>query len=186
MIRHFCLWVSGFFMLAASALAWTVLAAPARVPNVSLKVTFQQKEDGRLDKGLHLFELFCWDGQCSMTSLSLNQCSALGSSKPSFYPKVVRTSTQEGNLRVLGFDGVLDVLETADDLGGESTIRLRIGYAHAGNNNVATKVTSFTGGFVKNSIILKKVLTVEYVPLPREWQDVIMDCPASLPGVSRN
>src|SRR3989338_5120289 len=75
--------------LALLMLSWLTLlnaarAADLRVPNASLKVTVRQKEDGVLGKGLHVFHLLCWDGQCGLTALSLNQCAPAGSGKPAF------------------------------------------------------------------------------------------------------
>jgi hypothetical protein len=48
------------------------------IPNANLRVTVQQKEDGKINKGFHVLELSCWDGQCSLSSVSLNQCMESG------------------------------------------------------------------------------------------------------------
>lgn len=50
---------------------------------------------------------------------------------------------------------------------------------------VATTLKGFSGAFVKNSVILNRVLTVEYVPLPKEYQVVNLDCGIRLPGAPR-
>ena len=65
--------------------AATSVVAQPKIPNGNLRVTVQQKEDGKTDKGLHLLELSCWDGQCSLTSVSLNQCGESGSGRLAFY-----------------------------------------------------------------------------------------------------
>ena len=155
----------------------------SRVPNAILEVTIQQKEGQQVDKGLHLLQLFCWDGDCSLTSLSLNQCGESGDGTRAFYPKIVRTSTREGNLAVTASADVLVIKETNDDIGGDSVTTLRIGFERPAAGRPATKITSFSGGFVKNSTLLKKVITVEYLPLKGAMSAVRLDCAALLPGV---
>ena len=91
--------VAGLFSLAASLLSFNISAAEPPLPNASLEVTVRQKQEGMLGKGLHLFHLWCWQGECSLTVLSLNQCGP-GAHKPSFYPKVERFSTRDNNLKV--------------------------------------------------------------------------------------
>src|SRR5262245_23138842 len=70
----------------------------AAVPNGSLRVAYQQKQDGELSESVHQVDLWCSDGVCSLTTLSLNQCLPYGEGQ-AFFPKVERTSTLEGNLR---------------------------------------------------------------------------------------
>jgi hypothetical protein len=38
------------------------------IPNASLRVTVQQKEEGKITKGFHVLELSCWEGNCSLSS----------------------------------------------------------------------------------------------------------------------
>jgi hypothetical protein len=115
-----------FVYLATLLLSSELLAAGLRAPNASLEVTVRQKEEGKLDKGLHLFHLLCWDGECSLTALSLNQCGPAGSGKPAFYPKIERTSTREGNLKVSHLGNLLHVQGTNVDIGGISTSRKKL------------------------------------------------------------
>lgn len=158
-------------------------AAEPRVPNASLEVTVRQKQEGKLGEGLHLFHLLCWDGQCALTALSLNQCSPAGSGKPAFFPKVQRTSTADGDLRVRNVGNVLEAQQTMIDIGGESTTVLRFTYTMSGSPPMANRVIAFSGGYVKNSAILKRVTTVEYIPLIGAFNEIALDCAALLPGV---
>jgi len=148
----------------------------SRVPNAILEVTIQQKEGQQVGKGLHLLQLFCRDGDCSLTTLSLNQCGELGDGTRAFYPKIGRTSTREGNLVVNVSADVLVIKETDEDSGGDYVTTLRIGFERDAAGGPATKITSFTGGFVKNSTLLKKVITVEYVPLKGVASAIRLDC----------
>jgi hypothetical protein len=159
------------------------LLAAEPVPNAMLDVTVRQKEEGKLGKGLHLFQVRCWDGECSLSALSLNQCGRAGSGKPVFAPAIERTSTREGNLRVSNSGNVLELQQELSDVGGRSTATLRIGYAIGGSTAIADRVTSFSGGFVKRSAIVERMIAVEYVPLMGEFQEVRLDCAVLLPGV---
>jgi hypothetical protein len=160
-----------------------VHAAELRLPNASLEVTVRQKQDGELGKGLHLFHLLCWGCECALTALSLNQCGPAGSGKPAFFPKVQRTSTAEGNLTVKNIGSVLEAQQIMTDIGGESTTVLRFTYGVSGSPAMANRVIAFSGGYVKNSTILRRVTTVEYVPLIGAFNEIALDCAALLPGV---
>ena len=166
------------FLLGAQSQA----GAKVTIPNVSLQVTVQQKENGTLSSGYHILHLVCWQGSCSLTSNTLNQCMKAGSGNEAFFPKVERVSTDEGNLVVTPIsDTELDVRERDP----EAELVFRFGFEEAPKSLMATKTTSFSGGFVKNSVILHKILTVEYVPLKQDFTEVKMDCAAVLPGLSQ-
>ena len=151
--------------------------------NIHLEVTVQQREDGTLSSGFHLLNLFCWNGQCSLTTLSLNQCGPTGDGSEGFYPKIERATTQDGDLRVtaLGTSTLL-AEETTVDIGGESKVTYRFTY----DPEVPYNVTSFSGGFVKHSSLQNRVITVEYVPLVGRMKPVPLNCPPLLPGVISN
>ena len=153
------------------------------IPNANLRVTVQQKENGKMDKGFHVLELSCWDGNCSLSTISLNQCCESGSGEQAFYPKVQYSSTWIGNLKVRNEGNSLVVQETGSDIGGDYVNNLRFDYEPVGKNKVVTRLIGFSGGFVKNSVILKKVLTIDYVPLPKEYQVMKLDCGVLLPGI---
>lgn len=159
--------------------------AQSNIPNVRLEVTIKQEENGQIGKGYHVLDLLCWDGQCSLTSLSLNQCGPAASGKQAFNPKIERTSTGEGNLKVTRQGNVLVVQETGSDIGGDYVKTHRIGFEPARGDAIfaTARVASYTGGFVKDSQILKKVITVNYVALKNRSQEVTLDCAALLPGV---
>jgi hypothetical protein len=159
--------------------------AEPSLPNASLEVTVRQKQDGTIGKGLYLFHLLCWNSECSLTTLSLNQCGPAGSGRQAFYPTIRRTSTIEENLRVRKFGSVLEAQQVVQDIGGESTMILRFTYGIDGSSTVANRVTAFSGGHVQNSTILGRVTTVEYIPLVMALSEVVLDCAVHLPGVER-
>lgn len=155
------------------------------IPNANLRVTVQQKEDGKINKGFHILELSCWDGQCSLSSVSLNQCMEAGSGKKAFYPKVQYSATWMGNLKVRNEGKSLVVQETGSDIFGDYVNNLRFDYEPVGKDKIASHLIGFSGGYVKNSALLKKVLTTEYVPLPKADQVMKLDCDVLLPGVDK-
>jgi hypothetical protein len=79
-------------LVAATMWVWpAVVTAQQRVPDVALDVTVRQQGQGKLGQGLHVLELRCFDGRCSLTSITLNQCEQPGEGKRAFYPTVQRS-----------------------------------------------------------------------------------------------
>ena len=159
-------------------------AQQSKIPNAILEIAVRQKEADKIEKGVHLLKLYCWDGSCSLTSLSLNQCRERGDGSQAFFPKIQRTSTVEGNLKVWAEKNVLVTQETGFDISGDYVTTLRLGFEAPASGSPAMKVTNFTGGFVKNSSILQKVITVDYIPLRGRTQSVHLDCEVLLPGLA--
>ncbi len=157
----------------------------AQIPNVNFEIAVRQKEEGKLRQGYHVLNLLCWNNSCSLTWLTLNQC--VGNV---FYPKIERHTTDDGELKVVDLGDVLLVEQRAADFGGISLTNLRLGYKYDkatkpyGNTiGLITQLTSFSGGFVKQSEAAQQVLTVEYVPLRGLDNRVNFDCPALLSGL---
>lgn len=171
--------IVGILMVAAIA------EAQSPVPNANLSVTVQQKTEGKVDPGLHLLELSCSEGACSLSTVSLNQCGTSGSGKPAFYPKVQYSTTWGKSLRVHNEGSTLVVQQTGADVGGDYVNNLRFAYAPVREGGIASRLIGFSGGFVKNSVILKQTLTVQYVPLPQAHQVMPLDCGVLLPGVGK-
>lgn len=155
------------------------------IPNANLRVTVQQKEEGKINKGFHVLELSCWDGQCSLSSVSLNQCVESGSRKKAFYPKVQYSATSMGHLKVRNEGNSLIVQETGSDIFGDYVNNFRFDYAPAEKDEMVDRLIGFSGGYVKNSALLKKVLTTEYVPLSKANQVMKLDCDVLLPGIDK-
>lgn len=167
-------------------LAMPTLALSAdNIPNASLQVAVQQKEEGKINKGYHVLELSCWEGNCFLSTVSLNQCGESGSGEKAFYPKVKHSATGMNNLKVRNEDRSLIVQETGSDMFGDYVNNLRFDYEFTGKGKIADRLVGFSGGFVKNSAILKKVLTIEYVPLKKFNQVIKLDCGVLLPGVDK-
>lgn len=156
------------------------------VPNALLEVAVRQKEDGKISQGIHRLELSCFGGQCALTTVTLNQCTDIGGGTPAFYPKVERSFTSEGSLTVRNQGRTLIVRQSGSDFGGDYVINYRFEYAAAARGSVVSQVVGFSGGLVKDSSVTGKVYTMEYVPLPEQFQIVPLDCGVWLPGVVSN
>jgi hypothetical protein len=163
----------------------TVALPMDSIPNASLKVTVQQRENGKVSKWFHILELSCWEGKCSLSSVSLNQCLDFGSGKKAFFPKVEYSTTWLGNLKVKNEGKTLIVQETGSDAFGEYVNNLRFDYQAVGKEDVVNRLVGFSGGFIKNSGLLKKVITMEYVPLQKADQVIKLDCDVLLPGIDK-
>ncbi len=154
-------------------------------PNAALRVTVQQREDGKINKGIHVLELSCWEGNCSLSSVSLNQCGEPGSGEQAFYPMVQYSSTSIGNLKARNEGNSIVVQETGSDIFGDYVNNLRFDYEPTAKGKIVTRLTGFSGGYVKNSVLLKKVLITDYVPLPKANQVMKLDCGVLLPGIDK-
>ena len=70
-------------------------------PNGTLTIGYRQLLDDSLSKAVYYATLTCYDGDCTMTTVTLNQCLPTPfSNEEAFIPKVERSSTPEGNLSV--------------------------------------------------------------------------------------
>ena len=176
---------AALYSLLAILLMLPVTASSSDIPNANLRVTVQQKEKGKINKGFHILELSCWDGNCSLSSVSLNQCMESGSGEKVFYPKVQYSTTWMGNLKVMNEGNSLVVQETGSDIGGDYVVNLRFDYKPVEKDKIVNRLIGFSGGYVKNSVILKKVLTTDYVPLPKASQVMKLDCGVLLPGIDK-
>jgi hypothetical protein len=163
----------------------TVVLSADTIPNASLRVTVQQRDEGKLSKEFHVLELSCWNGNCSLSSVTLNQCWESGYGQKVFYPAVQYSATYKGNLTVRNEGKSLIVQETGSDMLGDYVVNLRFDYESIGKGERANKLVGFSGGYVKNSHTLKKILTTEYVPLPQANQIMKLDCDVLLPGVDK-
>ena len=173
------------FLLAILILAPSIASPADHIPNADLLVTVQQKEEGKIIKGFHILELSCWDGNCSLSSVSLNQCIESFSGEKAFYPKVQYSTTWMGNLKVRNEGNSLIVQETGSDIAGDYVVNLRFDYKPVGKDKIVDRLIGFSGGYIKNSVLLNKVLTADYVPLPKANQIMKLDCGVLLPGVDK-
>ena len=155
------------------------------IPNANLQVTVQQKQEGKIAKGFHVLELTCWKGDCSLSTVTLNQCFQSGPDSKVFFPKVQYSATSLGNLKVKNEGNSLVVQETGSDIFGDYVNNLRFDYEAAGKGKIVNRLISFSGGYVKNSALLKKVLTTDYIPLPKRNQVMKLDCDVLLPGIDK-
>lgn len=171
-----------------------LLAPPAEAgvvpPNGSLNVAYRQLEQGQLSEFVHQLELQCWDARCSVTILSLNQCMQ-SSAGLAFYPKVQRSSTDDGDLKVIRVSPGL--LEAEQKLEGtrflyrfsyiereDPGLRQRLGLR---NSRFFERLSAFSGSAVKSSEVLGKVVSWDLVPLKGASAFVEARCKIMLDGV---
>ena len=166
-------------MRATSLAILIALGAPSpsegqgpAVPNGSVTVAYRQLDDRKLSDSVHQVELSCWDDECSLTTLTLNQCMPF-SKGTAFYPKVQQSSTAEGDLVVRALsDGVVEATEA---LAGTS-LSYRFSYSSIAQPERAarlgtkrdiffTGLRDFSGAAVRSSDVLQKVVAWELVPL---------------------
>jgi len=159
-------------------------------PNGELSVAYRQLEEGKLSEGVHRIGLWCLDGRCSVTTLTLNQCWPFAEGR-SFYPKVVRTSTEEGNLWLKETaNGEL----SAEEKYSGATFKYRFTYKIREDSELSkmtrTKqtrwfgdLTGFSGAVLKDSSILDKIISWQLIPLKGRFPKVEAACRMLLDGV---
>ncbi len=162
--------------------------AEQKIPDAKIRVTIQQKEAGKLNPALHVQELVCTNGGCSLTSITINDCRPSPASNGVASPIIIeRSSTIGGDLKITNEGNTLVAIETNSDIGGDSVTTQRFKYEKPRDNRIITKLIGYSGGFVKNSIVAQQVLTVEYVPLTGQnrgaYKEIKLDCPMGLPGI---
>jgi hypothetical protein len=178
---------AGLLFLSSSA-----VAGP---PNGTLSVAYRQlmnPDTGQKSlpgwEAVHHIHLSCWDGRCSLTTLSLNQC-VLGA----FYPKIERAATDDGDLTVTEIGPGILIAEQR--LRAHfTTFKYRFGYDTRTDPDFSRQfgvrearyfkqLTSFSGAAVKQSAILEKVISWELVPLKGHSPMVEAKCKIQLDGV---
>lgn len=167
------------------------LAASEQIPNGGLEVAYRQLENGKLSESVHNLILACADGECELTTLTLNQCGDFYEGK-SFYPKIETSSTRAGNLiiRTIGI-GAIEIEEKKS-----ATFKYRFNYTTKTNPSLSkligsrtdlyfNKLINFSGAAVKQSDILNKVISWELVPLKGESVIIKPACSIYLKGVPK-
>ena len=146
------------------------------MPIGELSIAYQQKENGKLGEAVHILTFSCADlgqGLCSTTTLTLNQC--IGGA---FYPKVEVDSEVDGSLTVERV--MLNELVLRFDDGAQIRMSYRTTDTAFGIGFDA--VAAFSGAVVKDSFILRKVISWELVPFTVKNQLFKnFNCPATLP-----
>jgi hypothetical protein len=100
-----------------------------------------------------------------------------------FAASAERHTTQSGSLKVTNEDDTLVTVETGSDIGGDYVTTQRFRYEKPRQGDSINRLIGYSGGYVKNSLILQKVVTTEFVPLYGAFQRLKLDCDVLLPGV---
>lgn len=168
---------------------WVVMSADAagsKIPDAFLQVTVRQMHEGKPEKGFHILKLVCGEGHCWLTKVTLNNCEDSSSGPKAFYPGVATSSTREGSLVVTDTGNALLVKDTGSDIGGTYTNNFRFQYdPPPKKGEIISHLRGFSGGFVKDSWILNKVITVEWVPVRGTSQVLPLDCGVLAPGIEK-
>jgi len=175
-------------LLLLSLMLFSTAAAaspPESIPDSRLRVTVQQKSNGKIVDGFHILELSCLNDKCALSTVSLNECVEAGGGMQAFTPRSEYASTSLGNLKVRNEGNTLVVQETGSDKIGVYEKNLRFEYEPAGNIRSVTRLTGFSGSYVKNSPVLHKVFALDYVPLLKGSQVMKLDCGVLLPGINK-
>lgn len=170
--------VVGSFLLVATLASSRVNAQVATIPDGELRIAYRQVQDGESSRTVFQNYLECDRGHCTLTTLTLNQC-IFGA----FYPKIQHWRTDDGSLSVklVAPDVVAAELQEQG-----ATFQLRFTFDVREDQLLGRpifgKLRDFSGGVVKQSSALDKVLTWELAPL-RGITSIEFDCPASLDSI---
>jgi len=160
-------------------------------PNGSLYVTYRQLTEGKLSDSVHHLSLFCFSGECTLTTLTVNQCFDMPGGKIMF-PKAQSTDTRNGSLKITRVgNNSLVLREEMDD---STTFTYKFSFSTKPNaalsktygtrtNQWFQDLTDFSGGAIKNSAILNKVISWDLVPLRRAWVTIKPNCDMRFQGI---
>ena len=176
-MRHVAIAVTAFSIL----LPITVFAGSS--PHLKLQLGVRAEVDGNLEQGIHLLDLNCWGEGCSLTTISLNQCSTIGTSEPTFSIGVERITTESGAMIVRPEKNALVVRQSAADIGGEASVWFRFEFDPPFQTKTTKFPTGFSGGYAKHSSLLGKIVTGKFVPFEGLMSVVSLDCPLLVPGL---
>jgi hypothetical protein len=106
-----------------------VVSTPAQffpIPDGTLRIAYRQLDNGQLADWVHQVQLSCHQGDCLLTTLTLNQCASLPSGERVSYPKVESSSTHMGDLAVkMVAANTVEAVERQ----GDATLRYRFIFA---------------------------------------------------------
>ncbi len=182
---------------ATCCLVTTPVMANDVPPNGTLTIGYRQLLDDSLSKAVYYATLTCYDGDCTMTTVTLNQCLPTPFGKEeAFIPKVERSSTSDGNLSVRMRD---DTTLIVTEKNGETIYTYHYTFVYRDDKDLATLLKSkqtrffaekqavqhFTGGAIKDSTALGKIISWELVPLKNPskgvWPVIEPACKITLP-----
>lgn len=160
------------------------------VPNGSIAIGYRQKVDGKLGRAVHRIELSCWDDQCTMTTLTLNECTSVPDGE-AFYPAVEHTATTEGTLEVRRA-GPLAL--TIEEKYGGVEFKYRVSFTARWDSTLALKlqlkqnmffmaITAFSGAATQSSPSSKRLVTWDLIPLRRGQEIVRLRCGAYVEAI---
>jgi hypothetical protein len=191
------IWKIWSVLAVTCCLVATPAIADEGPPNGTLTIGYRQLLDGSLSKAVYYATLTCYDGDCTMTTVTLNQClpTPFGTEE-AFIPKVERSSTSDGNLSVrMRDDNRLIITET----NGETIYTYHFTFAYREDKDLATLLKSkqtrffaekqavqhFTGGAIKDSTAMAKIISWELVALKNPgkgvWPVIEPACKIALP-----
>lgn len=171
--------------LVALVISFPVCAAANQdIPNLKASIATQLREDGVLGKELNVFTFSCWEGQCDLTRLVFNRC--ITYEKPEQIIVAGYRQTEDGAIRVRRDGNAIWVEESTIDLGGPTTEALRFEFSTDDlETNYWSRLTGFSGSYTRQSEIVGKVITVEYLPLRGKWVDIETACQIVVPGIPK-
>lgn len=191
------IWKIGSGLAVVSCLIGSPALANDVPPNGKLSIGYRQLLDDSLSKAVYYATLTCYDGDCTMITVTLNQClpTPFGQEE-AFIPKVERSSTSEGNLTVRMRD---ENTLIATEKNGDAVYSYHFTFISREDKDLATLLKSkqsrffaekqavqhFTGGAIKDSTVLAKIISWELVALKNPskgvWPVIEAACKFTLP-----
>lgn len=149
------------------------------------EVAVQLKENGQLTKEVHRLKLVCFEGECWLDTQVINRCDTVnGKSFQSPFSFVIRSSDNNSKFQVRG--NVVDITKESFDFGGKSlsTYRFVLSTNREGSPSILDEVLDFSGGYMKDSDIVKRLIKVEFIPLRGKYVKIDLACPIEFPGIA--
>ena len=177
-----------FILIAILLVTTKDSQAEILIPSGEITITYKQVHDGKISEGYHELRLACFNKQCSLRTVTLNQCWGMDPIGRWSFATVQESSTNAGNLKIISAERGALVLEERT---GGAILVYRFSYSLNQQGQLShDSLRDFSGGASKNSDILGQVLTWQLIPLrttdTSRFENVKLDCPiirmAALPG----
>lgn len=143
------------------------------------EVAVHIKEDGVMTGEINRLRLSCFEGQCEIDTLVLNRCTKRNNWDVQFPFSFTIKSSDEGTTFSIQ-KNIVDVSAITQGPFGKSLSTYHFVLSQSSNR---AKVLKFSGGFVKDSNVTKKLMKIEFIPLREEYKKVQLACPIELPGL---
>ncbi len=153
------------------------------IPNVDFEVATRQQSVNTINKGIHIFRLYCGLGECRLEQFSLNECEPVGAVNSSFTLKTQEWTTWAGNLEVKIVSG--NTLEVRAFQATHHGFPAHLSFSYFPELPFSKRVKAFVAKDFLNLKLYPELTTIEYVPIVGRSHTESIACPIMVQGIEK-